>query len=124
MSANKPEQITSIVEYLEKSVPLDVACKAVGVSREKLTGWIAKDSSIKDKLDTAEAKAYASLIVMQHSCAQMGEQRPLQELLTKRWQIAGVAQEDLINKIIAVAERALPSEWYDKFLKAIEESEL
>lgn len=111
------QKLACVITNLESSVPRDIAAKACGVTIAELNGW-----QVEERLEQAEASAYANLIRLQHAQALMGEPRPLQELLTKRFDIGSSTQTTMINKVLAVAERVLTPEWYAKLLEALSET--
>lgn len=113
MTADKE---TCVIQYVSSSVPLDTAFKACGVSPSEAK---TMDS---DKIEAAEAKAYADLIIRQHSLAMEGDNRALAELLVKRYSIDSSSQAKIISNLLTVAESVLPPEWFDKLLAAIADS--
>ncbi len=117
----KEARIAAALTSIRNSVPTVTAFRAQGFSDDEYRELLRDSPQLQSKIDSAEAAALASLISVQHSAALLGEHQQLNNLLSKRFSLDKASSAAIVQRLIDVAEGVLPSEWFIKYLAAIEE---
>jgi hypothetical protein len=119
VAKNRDEALPKILEALKTSAPRSAAAKAAGISSRTLSRWMEDDPAIKEKVENAEAQATVELYQTLHFMASTQNFAAISKLIDMLNK-----NDDTIDRVCDLLEKALPAEWYALALKAIEESDL
>jgi hypothetical protein len=111
--------IPKVLDALASSAPRSAAAKAAGINARTLSRWMADDESLKEKVEQAEAQAVVELYRNLHYMSSTQNFAALNKLIDLQNK-----NDDTVDRICDLLEKALPAEWYALALKAIEEGDI